>query len=144
MATNLADEESYRLLRADDLRHLQLLEAPRRLVVCLPGGPGEWTPIVDGGPGPSVFRFSGVVDRPVFRPVLPAHFHLRLVEALEAARVRAIGERRLQVVQAAHDGTVWQWHTDTWGAALARIDARTRIEAPDDVEPTARETVPAF
>jgi len=93
-----------------------------------PGEPGEM-PIVDGGPAPSALRFSGVIDRPVLRPVLSAHFHLHLAAALHEAHFRAAADRQLLVVQAAHDGRAWRWHTDTWGAALARIDARMQIGA---------------
>lgn len=137
VATNLTTEEAYRLIRADDLRHLRLFEAPRRLMARVPGEPDGWMTIVDGGPAPSALRFSGVVDRPENRPFLPAHFHLHLAAALETARIRAAADRQLLVVQAAHDGTAWQWHIDPCGAALARIDARARIET------TVRETIAA-
>ncbi|MFJ6709247.1 MULTISPECIES: hypothetical protein [unclassified Streptomyces] len=135
VATNLTDDgEMYGLLRADDLRHLRLVGKPRpRLVAQLPGSPdGDgWVPLVDSGPEPASARFSGVVNGATTRPVLPAQFHLELISALEAARLRAAGEGQPLVVRAMYEGTTWRWRTDTYGAALAQIGAPAAAAAKE-------------
>ncbi|MDX3867240.1 hypothetical protein [Streptomyces europaeiscabiei] len=135
VATNLTDDgEMYGLLRAGDLRHLRLVGKPRpRLMAHLPGSPDSdgWVPIVDSGPEPSATRFSGVMDGAAPRPVVPAQFHLELVSALEAARIRAAGEGQPLVVRATYEGSDWRWRTDTYGAALAQIGAPAAAAAAE-------------
>jgi hypothetical protein len=108
VATNLTDDgEMYGLLRTDDLRHLRLTGKPRpRLMARLPGPLDRdgWVPLVDSDPEPSAARFSGVMNGATARPTLPAQFHLELISALEAARIRAAGEGQPLVVRPVYEG----------------------------------------
>ncbi|MGN9763073.1 hypothetical protein [Streptomyces sp. SD31] len=126
VATNLADDgKRYRLIRADDLRHLQLVgEVRPRLMAQVPGGVSGWVPLVDSPE--AVPRFSGVMGGAVMRPPVPEHFHLELARALDVARLRVREDGHSLIVRAVVEGSRWMWRAESYvellgeGAALAR------------------------
>jgi hypothetical protein len=132
VATNLVDDgKRYRLIRADDLRHLQLVgdEARPRLLAQVPGGQvSGWVPLVDS-PEPQYARFSGLVDGKV-RPPVPEHFHLELARALDVARLQAAKEGHSLIVRPVLDGDTWVWRVDGSGVVLAERGALAEVSTP--------------
>lgn len=129
VATRLTDDGArYRLIRADDLRHLELVGEPRpRLMAQVPGGDSGWVVLADSPE--SRPRFSGVMDGGC-PPALPDHFHLELAAALERARLQAATEGCSLIVCPVIDGNTWRWRTETCGAALGERRTLADVSAP--------------
>ncbi|MFG2681342.1 hypothetical protein [Streptomyces sp. NPDC048392] len=129
VATNLVDDgKRYRLIRADDLRHLQLVGDRPRLIAEVPGGQESgWVPLVDSRE--PYARFSGTVDAGT-RPPLPEHFHLELLIALDDARLRVRDEGRSLVVRAVTQGGGWVWRADYYAVLLGAGSVLAEVSAP--------------
>lgn len=130
VATSLADDgKRYRLIRADDLRYLQLVGERPRLMAQVPGGQvSGWVPLVDS-PEPYA-RFTGTVNVDAVRPPLPEHFHLELARALDEARLRAREEGHSLIVRPVLDGSTWTWRVDSSGLVLQERPALAEVSAP--------------
>src|SRR4051812_38680515 len=110
VATNLTEDgERYRLIRGDDVRHMQLVgERPRLLVQVRGGQASGWLAVVDS-PEP-YSRFAGVgLDGSDARPQVPDHFHLELAAALDAARLTARNEGQPLVIRPVIERDGWVW-----------------------------------
>lgn len=131
VATSLIDDGTrYRLIRADDLRYLQLVGERPQLMAQVPGGQvSGWVSLVDS-PEPYA-RFSGTVNGDGVRPPLPEHFHLELVRALDAARLRALKEGHSLIVRPVLDGNTWTWRVDSSGLVLQERPEPSEIPAPE-------------
>jgi hypothetical protein len=131
VATSLVDDgDRYRLIRADDLRHLQLVGERPRLMAQVPGGQvSGWVPLVDS-PQPYV-RFAGTVNADSVRPPLPEHFHLELARTLDAARLQAAKEGYSLIVLPVLEGGTWRWRTQTYGALLGERRGLAEVSAPE-------------
>lgn len=133
VASNLIDDgKRYRLIRADDLRHLQIVgdkARPRLLAQVLGGQVSGWVPLVDS-PEPQYARFSGVMAGNGIRPPLPEHFHLELARALDTARLRAVDEGHSLIVRPVLDGNRWTWRVDSTDAVLEEKHALAEVSPP--------------
>ncbi|MGW6804802.1 hypothetical protein [Streptomyces sp. NPDC055039] len=132
VASNLVDDGTrYRLIRADDLRQLQLIgdEARPRLLAQVPGGQvSGWVPLLDS-PEPQYARFSGTVDGNGVRPPVPEHFHLERAAALDAARLQVREEGHSVVVRAVVERGGWVWRAMSYGTFRGQRPASAEVAA---------------
>ncbi|MBP5888778.1 MULTISPECIES: hypothetical protein [Streptomyces] len=131
VATNLSEDgKRYRLIRAEDVRHMQLVGERPRLLVQVPGGEvSGWVTLVDS-PEP-YSRFAGVgLDGAAARPPVPDHFHLELAAALDAARLRARDEGQPLVVRPVIERDGWVWRTEGYAVLLGERSALAELAAP--------------
>lgn len=128
VATNLTEDDGrYRLIRAEDVRHMQLVGERPRLLAQVPGGEvSGWMALVDS-PEP-YSRFAGAgLDGSTARPPVPDHFHLELAAALAAAHVRARAEGQPLVIRPVIEGNAWVWRADNYAVLRGARSALAEV-----------------